>query len=366
MANGDFPVVTALQAAGPSAGTSLDGTGQGTAFAANPYPGTTAAQLPGVAAGLTGLPIPSYPLFVATTTDDAPADYENPGVALHAKCQNSAKPGCDATSLAGSGTTKAHASIVQVSADEVVAAAEADTSSFSLPGDVTLSGAHTAATAVLKDGKLSRRSALTVSRLSIGASQAFTLDDGKVLIAGTNIPVPFSELASALKAAGVGAEFFAASQSKDGIVAPALRLTTVLPGGPAVVSQPSQVVYTVGGADASVRLGGFRIDTAPITPTTDSSIAEPPAARNATGGSTGLAPVGVVSAPQGSSPVVAPGTAPAALTDPFPVVHAAPASRPTQPFDVADIYLALVLSAAVWFGATQAIRIFGVRFQWTS
>src|SRR5687767_2154754 len=69
VANGDLPLVTAVQAAGPSAGTSLDATGQGTAFAANPYPGTTAAQLPGVTAGLTGLPIPDYPLFVATTTD---------------------------------------------------------------------------------------------------------------------------------------------------------------------------------------------------------------------------------------------------------------------------------------------------------
>ena len=366
VANDDFPLVTVLEAAGPYAGASLGSTGQGTAFASDPYPGTTVAELPATAAGLAGLPIPPYPFFVATTSDDEPSDYAKPGLELHATCRGLGAPGCRATSLAGSGplVTQARASTVQPSADEVVATAWADTEDVTLPGDVTLSGTHTSATAILKDGRLTRRSELSVARLTVGGTQAFSIRDGKVLVAGTDVPVPFASLVSTLKAVGVEAELVGSSQSRDGVVAPVLRLRTVLPGGPAVLTKPTTVVYTLGGADASVTLGAFRSDPVAVgglrdvDPGTTGHGTTTPAVDAVSG-----APVtGEVS--QTPLPGVAPETAAPATGG--QLAQAAPVSAPAQPFDVAEIYLALVLCGVVWFGATQALRIFGVRFRWTS
>jgi hypothetical protein len=360
VANDDFPLVPVLEAAGPSAGTSWDSTGQGTAFASDPYPGTTVAELPATAAGLTGLPVPAYPLFVATTSDDAPADDVRPGAELHATCDGSA-PGCRATSLAGSvpATTQARSSIVQPSGDEVTATAFADTADFSIPGGVTLSGTHTSATVSLRDGKLSRRSELTVSRLTVGGTQAFSIRNGKVFVAGSEVPVPFATLDQALHAAGVDAELIAAAASPSGVVAPVLRLRTVLPAGPAVVTHPTAVVYTVGGADASVTLGTFRVAA------TGGVLHQPAPARAgaAPSAATAAPALGGATAPEPLPDVAAgaPGLPPA-----DPPALAASDGAPTQQFDVADIYLALVLCGVVWFGATQAQRIVGVRFRWTS
>jgi hypothetical protein len=365
VSNTDFPVVTAIEAAGPSSGSSLDSTGQGTAFAADPYPGTTVAELPGVVAGLTGLPIPADPTYVATTSDDSPAEFVKPGIELQAACTSGTKPRCRASALSGSdpATTTAHASITQSSSDAVTATAQATTSDLSIPGGVTLSGVFTSATAELSNGRLRRRSDLTVSRLTVAGTPAFSLSGGKLVVAGTEAPVPFSSLVAALRSVGVEATLFAASSTKDGIVAPVLRLSTVLPGAPAVLSKPSRVVYTLGGADASVSLGTFR-------PTAASKGGSPGSAGPAT--TTGPPVSNGASAPSltsGAAPgasSIAPEPVVAFPSAPAPLARAAGASFPSQPFDLADVYLALVLSAVVWFGATQAIRIFGVRFQWTS
>ena len=360
VANDDFPLVPVLEAAGPSAGTSWDSTGQGTAFAADPYPGTTVAELPGTAAGLTGLPVPAYPLFVATTADDAPADYSGPGVELHATCAGSGARGCRSASLAGSdpATTQARSSVIQPSDDEVVATAFADTADITLPGGVTLSGTHTSATVTVKNGRLSRRSELTVARLTVGDSQAFTIRNGKVVVAGSEVPVPFATLAAALHTAGVEADLISGSTSRWGVVAPVLRLSTVLPAGPAVVTHPTAVVYTVGGADASVTVGAFRINASgglrhePVTTTGTSTPSAAIGAAPALGGPAAASSLPGVAAPE--RPVAA------------QLAPAAPAGAPTQLFDVSDIYLALVLCGVVWFGATQALRILGVRYRWTS
>jgi hypothetical protein len=361
LANDDFPLVPVLEAAGPTAGTSLTSSGQGTAFASDPYPGTTAAELPATAAGLTGLPVPAYPLFVATTSDDEPADYENPGLALHATCSGGGAPGCRASSLAGTApaTSQARSSSVQPSPDEVIATAAADADGLVVPGGVTLSGIHTSATVVLKDGRLTRSSELDVATLTVAGTQAFSIRDGQVLVAGTEAPVPFSTLASALSSAGVEAELFAESQSRYGVVAPALRLRTVLPGGPAVLTKPTTVVFTLGGADASVTLGAFRTDDPPTGSSGTTGGVTAPGGGSVPGSDAG----GTV--PQVSLPGITGATAPAVPVVEAPLAQAAPVASPAQPFDVSDIYLALVLCGVVWFGATQALRIFGVRFRWT-
>lgn len=362
VANDDFPLVPVLEAAGPSAGTSWDSTGQGTAFASDPYPGITVAELPATAAGLTGLPVPAYPLFVATTSDDQPADYSQPAVELHVSCRGAA-PGCRAGSLAGTDpmTTQARSAISQPRADEVVATAFADSADLILPGGVTLSGTHTAASVTLKDGRITRRSELTVSRLTVGDTQAFSIRGGQVYVAGSAAPVPFSALSSALHAAGVDAQLIAGSQSRWGVVAPILRLSTVLPAGPAVLTHPTAVVYTVGGADASVTLGAFRTALPPVgiptgggpQPGTSTPAAAQPATAPLAGGNAGPSVPGeAAEAPEVGTPAR--------------LAQAAPAAAPGQLFDVVDIYLALVLCGVVWFGATQALRIFGVRFRWTS
>jgi hypothetical protein len=362
VANDDFPLVPVLEAAGPSAGTSWDSTGQGTAFASDPYPGITVAELPATAAGLTGLPVPAYPLFVATTSDDEPADYSQPAVELHATCRGTAA-GCRATSLAGAdpATTQARSSITQAAEDQVVASALADSADFSIPGGVTLSGAHTSASVTLKGGRISRRSELSVSRLTVGKTQVFSIRGGQVFVAGSAAPVPFSTLSSALHAAGVDAQLIAGSQSRWGVVAPVLRLSTMLPAGPAVLTHPTAVVYTVGGADASVTLGAYRVALPSVSTSSDGG---------SPGGSarpaTPLAPTAPLAGDTAGVPV--PGAAPEApeVGASAQVPRAARVAAPVQQFDVADIYLALVLCGVVWFGATQALRIFGVRFRWTS
>ena len=361
VANDDLPLVPAVEAAGPAAGASLDSTGQGTAFAADPYPGDTVAELPATAAGLTGLPVPSYPLFVATTSDDQPADHTQPGLELHASCSSSGAS-CRASSLAGNGpvTEQVQASVAQPADDAVVASAHADAHDLDLPGGVSLTGVHTSAAVTLADGRLTRRSELTVSRIDIGGAQVFSIANGTVVIAGTGVPVPFATLASALRTAGVEAELFAASSSAHGVVAPVLRLRTVVPAGPAGLTRPTAVVYALGGADASVTPGAFR--TAPA----GSAHHVDPVLRTAPSNGVGVAPL---RAGVPRSDDVAPAVAAAPVTAaPASAQLARPAGArvPVAPFDVTVIYLALALCGAVWFGATSAIRILGTRFPWTS
>jgi hypothetical protein len=242
-----------------------------------------------------------------------------------------------------------------------VATAFADSADLTLPGGVTLSGTHTSASVTLNDGRITRRSELTVSRLTVGDTQAFSIRGGQVYVAGSAAPVPFSALSSALHAAGVDAQLIAGSQSRWGVVAPILRLSTVLPAGPAVLTHPTAVVYTVGGADASVTLGAFRAALPPLgiptgsgsQPGTSTPDAAQPATVPLAGGN------GAPSVPGEAAEAPQVGT-------PGGLAQAAPAAAPGQLFDVVDIYLALVLCGVVWFGATQALRIFGVRFRWTS
>jgi hypothetical protein len=113
-----------------------------------------------------------------------------------------------------------------------------------------------------------------------------------------------------------------------------------------------------------VTLGAFRTDETPVGSAPD----EPRA-----GGGGRTTPQDV--APPGSSFEAAPapgsGVVPPVVGAPVgagapPLGQAAPASDATPPFGVAEIYLAVVLCGVVWFGATQALRVFGVRFRWTS
>ena len=364
VSNVDFPVMSSVEMAGPAAGASLSSSGQGSAFASDPYPGTTVAELPGTAAGLTGAPIPDYPLYVATTTGDVPASYSQPGVELRASCEAKG-PHCVGTSVAGAAATatKVESTVVQASDDKVTAGSTADLPSLEIPGGVSLTGTHSSATAVLDHGKLTRQSTLTVSKVTIaGSTQAYEISDGKVVVAGTAIPVPFSTLAGALKTAGVDAELFAASGLQHGVVAPVLRLSTSLPGAPVGLTHPSRVVVTLGGATASVGLGGY-FPTLPVT--------------------SGNAPTTAVAAPV-AAPVS--GTAPstAALTPTTPVAPAPAVDAASQPsmapvqtaavpkpldlqsFHLGEVYLALVLCALGWLAATQALRTLGMRLLWMS
>jgi hypothetical protein len=356
--NPEFPLVTAVEAAGPSAGVSLSSSGQGSAFAANPDPGETAAQLPATAAGLTGLPIPAYPFYVATTTGDSPASYRQPGLALDAGCDESTA--CRASTVTGAAPVevRARASVVQASADQVTASSAAELPSFTAPGGVTIVGAQTSARVDLRDGRLTRRASLTVSRLSAPGAPVFDIADGTVHVVGTAAPVPFSAVRDALKGAGVDAQLFGATQSPDGVVAPVLRLTTFLPGAPAGVTQRSKVVLTVGGAHAAIQLGGYW-RSGSSRPAAAGPVPGAPGARASAPAAALEGPAASLDSSSLASPEGVAGAAPV-------LAAAAPVSPVPRSFRVAEIYLALVVGAAVWLGATQAVRLAGVRSKWMS
>lgn len=169
LTNASIPLLPAVQGAGPTAQASLDSLDNSVAFASFPYPGEGAAGIGAFLSGIFGLPLPSYPLYVSTTTAPSSQDGGSPGITLHADSQAN-----QAQSLAtvGSGSPGAvsRAQVVNSSASGqgLTARATATFTGLGVGGVFTLAGGLSSAKATYSgDGSIKVESDLRFADLAV-------------------------------------------------------------------------------------------------------------------------------------------------------------------------------------------------------
>jgi hypothetical protein len=345
---------------GPSAQAQLTSAGTSTAFASAPYPGDTAINLPGTAAGF-GVPgVPSYPLYLQTTYPLSPKGSVNQGpyhlTASSDPQQSQADALIGTDSNGASAATHSTASTALADDGSVTATAKAISQALAV-GTLRLGSVTSTATMHLKtDGTLERTTALDITGLSVGGVSVGFGPNG-FTVAGTTVPFPNGDqLTSLLAAQKTAIAYLQPVNTDHGEVAPAVQITTVqnVPG-----QNPANIVLTVGRATASIEGVAVPKDT-------------PPAAAGL--GITTGTPAGDVasSAPTGSAPVAdTPSVAGSIAGTPRSPLSAAPITRVARRQSIdhlggPSIYLVVVGGGLVALGLTQAMSQLGVRLRWSS
>ena len=420
--NPSIPLLPAVQGAGPVAQASLDSLDNSQAFASFPYPGEGLAGAGAFFSGIFGLPLPSYPLYVSTTSAPSTQDGGASGITLQADSQHNQ---AQSVATVGSGVPGAvsRAQVVDSSSAGAGLAARA-TATFTglgIGGVFTVFGGVSSATAEYNGTDVTVKSDLRFTDLAVpglhiqlpaatpgsvpvpvpipGAPQL-----PPVSLPGVPIPAPFagalletphlgfengyftvalpflgpqkyivpaSSVLPALAAAGITMTYQAASPILQngktvGVLAPGVVISTAIPAPPQNpgYNGPTQLTMTIGRSVASLKdIVG--------TPTSDSTVGSlngDIASPDGAGAGVDLAgsPVG---SPAGEIPVGAGAGNPIPTTGPStPLLQASPAfvSGTTRVRDVTNVYLALVAVAAIGTLYAGAARLLGVRHRWTS
>jgi hypothetical protein len=419
--NASIPLGLTPQFAGPTAEARLNNLGNSDSFAAFPYPGDTAAGLPGTAGALFGVPIPAYPAIVATQAGDYPKDQEIPGVGLHA--ESGASNAYGRASAGTDGTGLLSEARVESLADQSVRALARSKAGFNLLNFLDLSGVVSSAevTADSTTGDLVRAGHTSIGRLSVpglaiaippstpgtvpipipipGAAQlpptefpslpipsggttlvapdlgfrdgTFTVTmpggDGKP----TTYAVPAGAVLEAFDEQGIHITYQAAQELTTGVVAPAITFeySAAAPPSNQYFNGPTDIRFTLGRSTASVTLNPAQ-SAFGLGPSGGSS---PAIVDNGTGVPGALpAIVGGVDA-AGLPSLGAPGlgslpgpVAGAALGNADTVGAASYSVATTSAIDLSDIYLACLIVAASILLAASFLRLRVVRFLWGS
>jgi hypothetical protein len=409
--NASIPAVTTIEVAGPTASATLASVGDSGSFASMPYPGDAVAGLPNLVGAIIPIPIPTYPLLVATSPGEPPADDNYPGITLHSETGDAVAE-ADGTFGASStgGVSRAQS---QLNGDgSVEATASAQVNGLVLGTELSLSAVSSFAQVVADGttGKLTMTSSLSVGRLSlpglsitiptatpgvvpipdplpgvpelppvhlpvlpiplIGGMTIKTpdigIEDGQFTITlpflgNKTYAIPTTIVESAFKAAGVNVTFESADRSAAGVTAPAVRFAFTAPAPPSnpFFSGKSQVVVTVGGTSATVVLHPAGVTVGSPEPT------------GATGAS-GNAGSAAGSVPSLGPPISTSGTGSALPPDIAASGSAPPVASPQLALsadvgpDLSGLYLELVGVAVLAFIAALFLRLQGVRPLWKS
>lgn len=314
--NGSIPAGISPELDGPTAQAHLDSLGDSDAFSASPYLGEDVTGLPGLAGGLSGIPLPADPLFATTSLGDQPKTVNAGAITLRSTSQAG-----HATSTADTGTSSTGAtSSADVSVDpdqSVRAIATAEVRGLDVGGVVRIAGVDARAeTDRDPSGAITTSSSLDIGHISVPGlalsvpdcfptsvplpvaglptlptMPAFCLSQvpglaafaGKSLSApdltfrdGTfsvivfpqaggpaqSIALPAASVLSALSAAGVTAtyqrpvELKEASGRKNGVQGASLTFSTKLPSPPPPISSqisgPTTITTTIGNVSAHV------------------------------------------------------------------------------------------------------------------
>jgi hypothetical protein len=341
---------------GPSAQAQLDSSGTSTAFASAPYPGNTAVNLPGTAAGF-GVPgVPSYPFYLQSsyplrpqgTVDQGP--YQLAVKSGPEQSQADALVGAD--SNGASAAAHSTASTVVANDGSVTATAKAVSQALDVGllrlGSVT----STAAVHLKTDGTLERTTSLDITGMSV-AGMSVGFGPKGFTVAGTTVPFPNGEqLTSLLAAQQTAISYIQPVKTEHGEVAPALQITTVqsVPG-----QNPAYVTLTVGRASASIEGVAVPKDASAVSGV---GITTPPTGDVEGVVSTGAAPVA------DSAGAIATGVprAPLAVAPITQVVRRGAVDHLGGP----SIYLVVVGGGLVALGLAQALSQLGVKLRWSS
>ncbi|MBA3743237.1 hypothetical protein [Sporichthya sp.] len=414
VSNPSTPIGLAPEGGGPATSAALDSLSQSNAFASFPYPGPVAVNLPSVAGALLPLPIPAYPLYVATQAGDQPTENNAPGIALRAESGEFVSLARAVFGQDASGGVSA-CRVEQLASGAVHATADTTFKLLQLGPALTLTGVESHAKVIADPvtGKLTRSQSLSFSRLRVpglaitlpsespetvpfvnpipGLPQPpqtplpplpipavggltieepdIGLQDGSFVI---NLPglgnqkyaLPASTVLEGLAAAGITMTVQQPEVSTTGVTAAALTISYLAAAPPenAYFTGASTVTYTLGGSQANVTLDPVQSFGG-----------------NAGGDAGGVLPGGGLGASPATDGIAAdgnavdgigaafPGSIPAQVAQPgsaaqgaLPTVVITPMSSVTGP-DGAGIYLVLVAVGLGGFISASVLRFMGVR-----
>jgi hypothetical protein len=402
--NTTIPAGIVIEGSGPTAQARLSSLGTSTAFAALPYPGDTAANLPGTVTALTQVPLPDYPLYVRSESGTDPKSATYPGATLNAASTGN-RSAAHATAATDAVGYFADTTVTQDKDGSVSVLSVARQNGLDIGGLVTASNVVSTSRADLDTaGGVTTKSSLTVGRfiapgleytvpaeycIPTQACQALPAPLAGLTLSNPNIgldadgffitlpiagpqrfPIPAETFFSALKNIGVGATYQKEIKTKNSVVAATLALSTVLPSLPPndVFNGPTPVTYTLGRTAASVSgqvtdTGSGSIDI-PI-----GGVETPPFTSGGSGPvEGGLSPLAPGGTGAGTLPSIGTGESPSVAT-PGQGAQLAPAlaasgREPLQ--SVFWFYLVLVGVGLVGSAAGQVIRYMGVRASWAS
>lgn len=408
--NPSIPIGLVVTGGGPEADAHQSSIGIGDANAAVPYFGDVVPGLAGTLGGIVGVPAPPYPLIASTNRGNKPVTTSYPGMTMHAESNELSTLASSLVGQDASGS-RAEARVTQSLDGSVTASSDATARSLTLGAAVVI-GDYESRAEVSADGvtgRLTRSSSLSIGQIAIpGGSitipkqtpgHVFVPDPipGGPTVPSLDIPtlplpmggetlavtdvgfengyftvtlpgagsahylVPASAVLAAFQSAGITITYQQAQKTTTGVIAPNLTFTTVLPSPPAnnYYSGPTRVSFSLGQGLASVNLhplpsfdGGAGLGGSPSSGATE-----------AASGSTGAIAAPVI----GSVPPMTTGTTGLSpqLADPAHALNPVGASHQLVPFDLSDIYLALVAVAALAFVTATAVRLMGVRYLWT-
>lgn len=351
-------------------------------FASNPYPGELAMASPSLVwdsvwnelTKATGVPkpapAPGYPWYAASRyPGESESRVEQPGNSLSATSTETstkarAQFGLPQDSAYAATTVTTAESVVDPGALTGIAKAESDTQPLTFNDVLELGRVRsTASAAVDAKGAVKRESSLTIGRTTV-AGQVVQVTPRGVEAAGQTAPVPGSDPAEVLKAAGVQVRYLAEEKSARGVLSAGVEVVVARETSPGS-GKYNRMHYTIGRAFAAAD----KVEAPPGGGPGDGFSGLPGG-----GGPVGdTAGVGDSGAPAGGAvPQAAPApelaaSPPNPRAAPAPQV-AAPVAWVGRPMDMgmAGFYLVLVCSAAAMFAGMTLLRLLGVRTRWTS
>jgi hypothetical protein len=396
LSNPSIPAGLTIEASGPVSQGHLSSLGQANGFASFPYPGDTVVGLPGLVNGLSGIPVPPYPLYVSSSYGAPPESTSYPG-GLDLSSE-SAQNTTDSTATVGTASSGAQSrSLVRQTGDDVTAQSITVVNTLTVGPVMTIAGVSTTAKMVFtSDGKLTPSSSLSIADISVPAlnlrlpSTVPAPLGGRSLLAAhlafsngqftvtvptgqsASVPVPTDAVIAGLQQAGIKTTYQNAIVTKTSVVAPQLTFATTLPSPPnnQLYNGRTPVTYTFGVASASFGAavaepsnGGI---STPLGGTGDGSGLT--GGTGTTGGTLTSGSVGLVSGSGGLN--AAPSVGPRLL--PPPVKPALPTTtRQAAVFgalwpSLFWFYLVIVAVAICGTVGSQALRYLGVRSTWSS
>lgn len=426
VANASIPAVQGVEATVPFASSKLNSLGQSDSYGSAPYPGAVVANLFDVAGALVPVPVPEYPLQVATAAGDNPKQANFPGISLRAEsgATQAAAKATVATDAIG-GTSASRVEVLGDGSLQSVGDFTADV--VNIGGLMTLSGVTTQAKVVADSfsGKLTRSSLLRISGFRVPAMN-LTLPDSLPSSVSAPVPVPglpqlppvplpplpieavggmtlqdpmlgFADgqfsvtlpflgyqkyalpteaVTEALKQLGITVLVTPAHSSTAGVTGSALSLafTVSAPPDNPLVNQPTDVVLSLGGSTVTADLRPSFGDSGFALP--GGGAAVPAGASGGSATDSLLSPGGGV-ADLAGDPFVGevaagvPGVAGAVGLTPASSqqtgrVSTAPNFQPASSSmpEVGNLYLLLVSVAGIVFVSASFLRIRGVRALW--
>ena len=372
--NPSVPLGMSLEQSAPESRVRLTSLGESSALAAGPYLGDTATGTAFSQAGGKGLGGLDFPLIAVTSAGDQPKDVTAPGVDLHAE---SGLNLAASRAALGTGTNRAAtAARVERVQGGTHAAAESLVDAVVLFDKLLVSGLRSTAETLADDsGTRTRSGSLSIGRITargitltvpadapLGAGQQITgpdlgFVDGQFFLEvpgapRNSVPVDAAAVADAFEAAGITMTFAKAVETETGIISPSLTLSGVLPDPPETPRSTARRRSASPSAGPSPRSPCAAPAWSPARPRTSRRPPPGPPPRRSTRPvcrAWFLTPAQVRRCRRWTS----------GSPQPPATVPRWPGSSYSHP-DLAPVYLAVGLAAALAIGAAFVVRVVGV------